>query len=56
MYYENYQNPRMAAQGYARLGVGAAPCLECTNPTCVKSCPYDVPIPELTRRTAKLLG
>ena len=56
MYYESYGSRRAAREGYARLGAGASPCLECASSDCAASCPFGLDIPTLTRRTAGLLA
>jgi hypothetical protein len=56
MYEERYGNPRMARQGYARLGAAASACSTCTDQACLGSCPYNLEIPKLTRATARRLA
>ncbi len=56
MYEERYGNPRMARQGYARLGAAASACTTCTEQSCLGNCPYDLDIPKLTRDTARQLA
>lgn len=56
MYAVDYRDMEVARQSYDRLAVGASPCLTCTQPTCASACAFDLPIPELTREAAKLLG
>ena len=56
MYSKSYENHRMAAQGYARLGSGASACLDCQDEPCKDACPYDLDIPKLTRETARIIS
>ncbi|MGH0032792.1 MAG: aldo/keto reductase [Myxococcota bacterium] len=56
MYARRYGEPDAARSEYARLGSGAAPCLSCAAPSCVAACPHDLPVADLTRQTAALLG
>jgi len=56
MYAVDYNDETLARADYAALGDGAAACLACTHQACAKACVYDLPIPELTRDTARRLG
>jgi predicted aldo/keto reductase-like oxidoreductase len=49
MYDRDYGDRELARDDYAQLGVGAAPCLTCSEPTCASACPIGLRIPELTR-------
>jgi predicted aldo/keto reductase-like oxidoreductase len=55
MYYEDYGAQRMAHDRYATLVRNAAACLTCSHQQCAQACPYDLPIPELTRQAHRLL-
>lgn len=55
MYYEDYGAQRMARERYATLVRNAAACLSCSHQRCAQACPYDLPIPELTRRAHRRL-
>ena len=55
MYFEDYGAERMAMEGYARLAHNAAACAGCAHQRCLGSCPYGLPVPELTRRAHRLL-
>lgn len=56
MYARRYDEMEMARSGYARLAGGASPCLSCDGAPCASACPWSLPISELTRDTAGLLG
>jgi aryl-alcohol dehydrogenase-like predicted oxidoreductase len=48
MYARDYRDPDLAQGEYARLGAGAAPCLECASRPCTRACPHGLAIPRLT--------
>jgi ferredoxin len=54
MYFEDYGDERDAMRQYAKLDVKADVCTGCSAP-CANACPFDVPIPEMTRRAHQLL-
>jgi predicted aldo/keto reductase-like oxidoreductase len=54
MYFEDYGDEREAMRQYANLDVRADVCTGCSAP-CANACPFDVPIPEMTRRAHQLL-
>ena len=56
MYAEDYGDPVLARREYAELGGGAEACLSCAETRCAAACPHGLDVPELTRRTARLLG
>ncbi|MCH7600686.1 MAG: aldo/keto reductase [Myxococcales bacterium] len=56
MYQVDYHNPEVASQSYAALARDASSCVTCTQPVCLSSCPFDLPIPNLTREAEELLG
>jgi predicted aldo/keto reductase-like oxidoreductase len=56
MYAEDYDSLELARSEYARIGTGAAACLSCSGQPCAGACPHGLPIPELTRRTGRLLS
>lgn len=56
MYAVDYRDPEVAKQSYDALAIGAKPCTSCTQPACLGACPFDLPIPSLTRQAAELLG
>jgi uncharacterized protein len=56
MYDVDYGDPALAVEDYAKLGVGASPCLTCAHQACLGACPYGIPIPEFTRDAATRLG
>jgi predicted aldo/keto reductase-like oxidoreductase len=47
MYAVDYAEPEEAVREYARLGAGAAACLECRAPRCLAACPSRLPIQDL---------
>lgn len=49
MYARDYGDAAFARREYALLGSGAAACASCAHQACASACPFDVPIPELTR-------
>jgi hypothetical protein len=55
MYFEDYGAEHMAREGYAMLVHNATACLTCTHQPCAGACPYNVPIPKLTRQAHRLL-
>jgi len=55
MYFEDYGDEREAMRQYAKLDVRADVCTGCSAP-CANACPFDVPIPEMTRRAHGLLS
>lgn len=56
MYQLDYRDPELARQSYAALSIDASPCATCTQPVCLGSCAFDLPIPDLTRQAGELLG
>jgi hypothetical protein len=56
MYAVDYEDPAFAADAYAKLGAGASPCATCADQPCLGSCPYGLPIPDLTGEAARRLG
>jgi hypothetical protein len=56
MYAEDYRDPALALEDYAKLGGGAASCLSCAHQACLGACAYGLPIPALTRDAATRLG
>ena len=56
MYANDYGDPELGRAEYARLGVGASPCLSCAETTCGGACPYGLDIPALTRSTPAIVG
>ena len=56
MYAEDYADPRLAREEYARLEVRAEACLGCASRACASACPYGLRVDELTLRTHGLLG
>jgi hypothetical protein len=56
MYATDYGDRDYASREYARLAVGAAPCLSCSLPPCLGKCPQGLAIPRLTRSAERLLG
>jgi len=56
MYATSYAEPALAAREYAQLGAGAAPCLACTSPNCLATCPSGIPIRDLARDAERRLG
>jgi hypothetical protein len=55
MYAEDYEDTELAREDYAKLEIDASVCAGCRAP-CARACPYGVAIPELTRRSHRLLG
>jgi predicted aldo/keto reductase-like oxidoreductase len=49
MYAEDYGDPALGREDYAKIRVNAASCTGCAAP-CLDACPHGVAIPELTRR------
>jgi len=56
MYDEDYGDPALAREGYARLGRGAAACADCAHRACTGTCPHGLDVPALTARTHRRLG
>lgn len=56
MYAVDYHDREMAKQSYDALEVDASPCTSCTEQACLGACPFDLPIPVLTREASSLLG
>jgi predicted aldo/keto reductase-like oxidoreductase len=56
MYQLDYGDERLAAESYAKLGVGASPCLQCAEAVCQSACPFGLRVGDLTRSTAQILG
>ena len=56
MYATDYGDRELAREDYARLGRGAAACLDCSGSPCLSACPYGLEIAELTRSTERMLA
>jgi len=56
MYAVDYGDTAMAKADYAALDGGATQCLTCSHRACLGACPYNLPIPELTRDASTRLG
>jgi predicted aldo/keto reductase-like oxidoreductase len=56
MYAEDYGDLAMARSEYRALPLDATACLACSGEPCATACPHGLPIPELTKRTARRLG
>jgi predicted aldo/keto reductase-like oxidoreductase len=56
MYDVDYGDRELARRDYAQLGDAASPCLGCAVPACAGACPNGLPIPALTRDTARRLA
>jgi predicted aldo/keto reductase-like oxidoreductase len=56
MYAEDYCDPELAREEYARLDARAAACLACTARPCAGACPHGLPVDQLTKHTHRLLG
>ena len=56
MYAEDYGDADFARREYALLEGGAAACASCSHQACASSCPFGLPIPELTRPLHGWLG
>jgi predicted aldo/keto reductase-like oxidoreductase len=56
MYLEDYADPELAADTYARLDSRAAACLDCSSRACLAACPYGIPISDLTQRVHRALA
>jgi len=56
MYAEDYGHPEIARREYRALEVDATACASCSGEPCATACPHGLSIPELTKRTARLLG
>jgi predicted aldo/keto reductase-like oxidoreductase len=55
MYFEDYGAEHMARERYATLEYNAAACLTCAHQRCAAACPYELPIPDLTRQAHRVL-
>ena len=55
MYAEDYADPDLGREDYARLGAGASACTSCASRACLDACPFGIDVPELTQRTHSLL-
>ena len=55
MYAVDYGDPALARAEYARLPLGASPCLSCAAQPCRGACPHGVPIERLLAPTHRLL-
>lgn len=56
MYDVDYGDPELARESYARLGRGAAACVDCAHQACAGACPSGLAIPELTAPTHRRIG
>ena len=56
MYDRDYGDLALAREDYARLGVGASPCLSCADRTCTNACPHGIAIDGLTATLHQRLG
>ncbi|MEE9280708.1 MAG: aldo/keto reductase [Myxococcota bacterium] len=56
MYATDYGDVDYALEDYARLGAGANACATCAEQPCLGSCPYGLPIAELTRSAHQRLA
>ncbi len=56
MYAEDYGDADFARREYALLEGSAAACASCSHQACASSCPFGIPIPELTRPLHGWLG
>jgi predicted aldo/keto reductase-like oxidoreductase len=56
MYLVDYGDPSLAREDYGKLGAAASACVDCTDRSCLGSCPHGVEIAALTRETHTLLG
>ena len=56
MYAVDYGELEDARAAYAELGSGAAPCLSCTEQSCLRACPHGLEVSTLTRSAAGLLA
>ncbi|MEM7221112.1 MAG: aldo/keto reductase [Pseudomonadota bacterium] len=54
MYFEDYGDEKQAMEGYAKLAVNAAACVDCSAP-CAGGCPEGIPIQERTLGAHNLL-
>ena len=54
MYFEGFGAEKEAMRLYASLDTKADVCIGCSAP-CASACPYEIPIPERTRETPRLL-
>jgi hypothetical protein len=55
MYGVDYGDLSLARAEYAKLGAGAAACLDCADPSCAAACPHGLPVSHLTVSTERLL-
>ena len=56
MYDRDYGDLALAREDYAKLGVGAEPCLTCADRSCTNACPYGVSIEGLAPTIHPRLG
>jgi len=56
MYAEDYADPELAREDYAKLGHGASACVGCAHQSCVGACPHGIDIGVLTARTHRRLA
>ncbi|HKJ24087.1 MAG TPA: aldo/keto reductase [Myxococcota bacterium] len=56
MYAEDYGRPELARREYRALEVDATACASCSGEPCATACPHGLPVSELTKRTARILG
>jgi len=56
MYDVDYRDPELAREDYAKLEVGASPCLGCDGAPCAGACPNGIPIAKFSRDAANRLG
>jgi len=56
MYDVDYRDPELARDDYAKLGMGASPCLDCDGTPCAGTCPNGIPIAEFARDAAQRFG
>ena len=56
MYAMDYGEPEIGRASYAAIGTNASACTTCSHQSCLGSCPYGLPIPELTKATEAAIG
>ena len=54
MYFEDYGDEKEALRLYSKLEIKADVCAGCSAP-CAHACPFEIPIPERTRETHRML-
>lgn len=52
MYDVDYQDFKLALDGYRQLGIGSSQCMTCKEQPCLGACPNDLPIADFTRDAA----